>query len=310
MWRTCILCLGIIALTSRLHQLYDISAMKDCDIKRRRTPKLADGCHHVFIDAGSNIGLNSRMLFEPHLYPEINNTKLGKKNIITPRKFFVSQFGPEETRNNDDICIFAFEPNPLHVSKHEEMQKAYNSMGWRYHFIHAGVSDDEGMLTFYHIGKGPKALERGFTMVKSKCHNECRPENVTVVRLSEWIKSEIHGRVIPAVEEKEPQPRVVMKMDIEMGEWLVVPDLIASGVLCQDIDALAGEYHLKARKSSYPMHVPNRNWTLRTYQEAEALKDEMFHIIERNPHCKTELVEVDDESYEKDEMPWPTKRKM
>ena len=177
----------------------------------------------------------------------------------------LSQFGPEEARRKfcKITCVFAFEPNPLHVSKHKELQKAYNSMGWRYHFIHAGVSDDEGMLTFYHIGKGPKNLERGFTMVKNRCHNECRPENVTVVRLSEWIKSEIHGRVIPAVEEKEAQPRVVMKMDIEMGEWLVVPDLIASGVLCQDIDALAGEYHLKAHKANYPINFPSRNWTLR-----------------------------------------------
>ncbi|KAL7532339.1 hypothetical protein ACHAXR_005461 [Thalassiosira sp. AJA248-18] len=131
------------------------------------------------------------------------------------------------------------------------MEDAYAAMGWRYHFIHAGVGDDDHHdgLTFYHIGKGNKELERGFTTVQSKCRRECRPEKVPVIRLSDWIDREIHGRIIPAAaiasrssqqnkdsnkrenKEEQPPPRVVMKMDIEMYEWVVFPDLLSSGVL-------------------------------------------------------------------------------
>ena len=32
--------------------------------------KLADGCYHVFLDVGSNIGMHVRFLLEPHKYPK------------------------------------------------------------------------------------------------------------------------------------------------------------------------------------------------------------------------------------------------
>ena len=43
--------------------------------------KLADGCYHVFLDVGSNIGNHARFLYEPSLYipkqqsPEIFSLK-------------------------------------------------------------------------------------------------------------------------------------------------------------------------------------------------------------------------------------------
>ena len=33
-------------------------------------PKLGDGCYHVFLDVGSNIGVHARFLYEPDLFPE------------------------------------------------------------------------------------------------------------------------------------------------------------------------------------------------------------------------------------------------
>lgn len=293
---------------------------------QQRTPKLADGCHHVFLDVGSNIGVHARMLLEPHLYPPetINNNNNHRHNHnrrtqhkFTARKYFESQFGPEETRDNANFCIFAFEPNPAHAPRHHEIEFAYRAMGWRYHFIHAGAGDEDGTLTFYHIGKGDKELERGFTTIPSRCHKECRPEDVMVYRLSDWIDREVHGRIIPAIvnvgtssdndeEDQLMSPRVVMKMDIEMGEWLVFPDLLTSGVLCRDIDSLLGEFHLRQHQREYPIRFPHRgNWTLNTYQEAQVMKDEMFGMVERNPNCKTELVVGDDESYGADGMPFP-----
>ena len=64
--------------------------------------KLADGCRHVFLDVGSNIGMHVRFLFEPHLYPKAH----------VARAFFQEKFGPEASRDNRDYCVFSFEPNP------------------------------------------------------------------------------------------------------------------------------------------------------------------------------------------------------
>lgn len=291
---------------------------KNSDDKKYEGPrpkKLGDGCRHIFLDVGSNIGVHARMLLEPHLYPKKVGVGQGK---FRSRNFFAQQFGLERQRNatnfNSQVCIFAFEPNPSHVQRHREMEAVYAKMGWRYQFIPAGVGDKDGELTFYHIGKGNKELERGFTTAKEKCRKECRPERVEVIRLSDWIENEIHGRVIPnpltsAVSKKYKllPPKVVMKMDIEMMEWIVFPDLISSGVLCRDVDALLGEFHTTKYENDFPINFGN--WTLNSYAEAEVLKEQLFGIVDRAPNCKTELVEGDDESYGSDGMPWPTPHK-
>jgi len=31
--------------------------------------KLGDGCYHIFLDVGSNIGIHARFLYEPDRYP-------------------------------------------------------------------------------------------------------------------------------------------------------------------------------------------------------------------------------------------------
>ena len=33
--------------------------------------RLAEGCQHIFVDAGANIGIHARFLFEPHLWPHM-----------------------------------------------------------------------------------------------------------------------------------------------------------------------------------------------------------------------------------------------
>ena len=230
-------------------------------------------------------------------------------------------------------------------------------MGWRYQYIQAGVSDADGSMTFYHVGKGDKLLERGFTTVKSKCkttttthrrgsQKECPSEQVQVYRLSDWIDREIHGRIIPAIitnngsqserttstdtsQTTLSSPKVVMKMDIEMAEWMVLPDLLISGVLCRDVDAMLAEFHTGGRHAKeYPIHFaappspsPSQqhqvggsnntstksiSWTLESYMDAEQLKNEMLKIIDHNPNCKTLVVEGDDESYGRDGMPLPS----
>lgn len=63
---------------------------------RREISHLGDGCYHVLLDVGSNIGMHGRFLFEPDKFP------LSKLSVPTLNK----EFGTE--RDNRDFCVFAF----------------------------------------------------------------------------------------------------------------------------------------------------------------------------------------------------------
>lgn len=76
------------------------------DLSRRSLPyygdqrkaRLGDGCYHVFIDVGSNIGVHGRFLYEPDKFPKSTSS------VAT----FAEEFGTQ--RDNRDYCVFAFEP--------------------------------------------------------------------------------------------------------------------------------------------------------------------------------------------------------
>lgn len=105
-------------------------------------------------------------------------------------------------------------------------------------------------------------------MIKERCNRKCEPEQVKVNRLSDWINNEIQDRIIPESDstiDETIAPRVMMKMDVEMAEWIVLPDLISSGVLCQSIDTLLDEFHTYTHRRDFPMHFPNNNFTPKTH---------------------------------------------
>jgi FkbM family methyltransferase len=169
-------------------------------VKNRRS-KLGDDCYHIFLDVGANIGVHSRFLMEPDSYPLAE----------IARGHFDSVYGTQ--RDNRDFCMFAFEPNPVHKQRHEALAKAYEQMGWRYHYFGAGVGDKDGDLTFYHMDNS-KNNEWGFSTIKQKClvnGLECRPEIVPVIRLASWIDEHVHQRKLPEVVHgslKEGGPKV------------------------------------------------------------------------------------------------------
>jgi len=61
-----------------------------------------DGCTHVFIDIGSNKGLQLRKLFQPQLF---------QRDPVLP--IFQRYFGPPEKRLRDHICAVGFYPKEI-----------------------------------------------------------------------------------------------------------------------------------------------------------------------------------------------------
>ena len=207
-----------------------IGTKEDDDSRKRR---LADGCHHVFLDVGANIGVHARFLFEPDQYPE----------ATMARGWFDDAFGVD--RDPRDMCVFSFEPNPKHKERLEGLAKAYAAMGWRYYPIFAGVSDAEGTLEFV---PSRDALGRGFS-ARSNQNAGLRQKSavtVPVQRLASWLLDEIEGRQLPDTvygDYKGKAPKVVMKLDVETMEYVLLPDLLLSGALCNTVDKVFGEVH-------------------------------------------------------------------
>lgn len=259
-----------------------------------RKIKLGDGCYHVFLDVGSNVGVHARFIYEPNQYPNILNTT---------KDIFSEHFGAADTRDPRDICVFAFEPNPVHQERHQKLKEAYGAVGIRYHPIMAGVSNADGNLTFYHQGgvKEAENNEWGFSTTEFRTKDEKEAVEVPVLRLKSWLEDNIYERMIPektfgGEETLKKDPSVVMKMDIEGTEYQVLPDLMATGVLCNTVNFLFGEWHTAANFKI--LMAKYENWNL--YLE------QVMNIFSNVDGCKLEkFLDFDDESYNTDGIPLP-----
>ena len=260
-------------------------------IKRRA--KLADECYHVFLDCGSNLGVHGRFLFEPHKYP--NST------FVT---IFDQQFGSHRTQQN--ICVFAFEPNPRHTRKQLMTQAKYKIMGWRYHYIPVGVSDSDGNLTFYRnllTSNGTFNEEHGFSLFikDAKKLKVPKPEDeavvVPLIDLASWVFNEVQDRVLPAkTNHNLGPPRVVMKMDIEGSEYRTLLRLYKTGAH-RVFHAIVGERHTWA----LPQEVDGK--TFRTVSSLRRYFRKLTSVLGEDGGPG--FLHFDDEEYPHDGLPYP-----
>jgi len=255
----------------------------------RSKKKLGDGCYHVFLDVGSNVGVHGRFLFEPEKYP----------NATIAHGVFDEHFGSPNTRDKKDICVFTFEPNPAHKERQLQLHNAYDKMGLRYYPLAVGVGARVGYITFYHQDKG-KNNEWGFGAFPRR-GRENTAVNVTSIRLSSWLTEHIEDRIIPQrssnlrkdAKVNKHMPTVVMKYDVEGMEYELLPDLLTTGSLCRSVDYAFGEIH--------PFKVDGR-------QRRNLNKVLNNFSSHPNKDCKTKKIDTnDDESYHMDEEPLPGK---
>lgn len=273
---------------------------------RRRQPKLGDGCYHVFLDVGSNIGIHARFLYEPHKYPD----------SLSSVPAFDREFG--SPRDNRDYCVFSFEPNPKFEKRHSELEAAYEAMGWRYKPIMAGASDRDGNFTFFHSYFEDKEWETGFSAFASKTlyGTNATAKTVDTIRLATWIQDEIQDRLIPdtlysdnaAQGLQYSEPKVIMKLDIEGLEFNVFPDLLTTGALCNNIHYLMGEFHHSpGNHNYYPINLTSDGrHVLHHRKEGEQLAHQLLHVVEISETCMTKISLEDDEAYLEDPHEFPT----
>jgi hypothetical protein len=80
-----------------------------------------------------------------------------------------------------------------------------------------------------------------------------------------------------------------MKIDIEGSEYDVLPDLLSSGALCNNIDFVFGEFH----------NDIHGRWRKRDFESA------FFIMLDSARQCNTTFEKIDDESYLLDGLPLP-----
>ena len=102
-----------------------------------------DNCYHVYLDVGSNVGIQIRKLFEPSKYSDA---------AVHP--IYDLNFGTFENRQRDGndykVCAVGFEPNFQHTAYLKNLEKIYNGCGWKVKiYTETAVSDHNGAATFF-----------------------------------------------------------------------------------------------------------------------------------------------------------------
>ena len=287
---------------SHPYYIYVKNQIKDIPGLRKSEINILDGCYHVYLDVGSNIGVQVRKLYEPRKYPD-----------AYVHEIFDSYFGPIEDRENEDnpetVCAVGFEPNPHHKKYLERVESSYNKCGWRVKFFtETAVSDTNGGSHFYS-DNDKQNLEWGGGILPPSINNIAmhtvpptnrksesskKTSQIKLLRLSDFLINVVGTRKIPSNDSKIPgimkrPPKIVMKMDIEGSEVDVMPDLIFSGGL-QYINAIMIEWHERLEV------LPER---MMAQEQLETIVETLSEYSEtmNNSNIDFHLVNLDDETY-------------
>ena len=177
---------------------------------------LPPSCRYLFLDVGANVGLHTRYLFEPQLYPQ---------NRYHAR-VFDAYFPLLKTRalrrhHASEACAVLFEASERHAPRLGDLARAYTKRGWSTR-SYAGVAvgatsggDEKTYRTFYRKNSAQEAAKNewgyssfGLQAPRANTSGQWTAERVEVLDLSAFIKASVpsDGSVV-----------VVMKMDIEVG---------------------------------------------------------------------------------------------
>ena len=217
-------------------------------------------CKYVYLDIGSNIGVQIRKLFEPSRYPGAGVLPL-----------FDQYFGKKRHLARD-LCAIGVEMNPKHTMRLSVLEKHYTeTCGFSVRFFkETAASTHDGTVDFW---AGGNQLDDGASQHMSQSYRKTKPTRTAhALDLVRFIEREI----LPTASV------IVMKMDIEGSEFELLPWLVMKGIAC-NIDYIFIETHTWLATSGQ----------LETYNHARALFGKV-------PDCKVRVGELDDESYASD----------
>jgi len=228
------------------HRLELLNRLEDVAGDEEVPANPLDGCLHVFLDLGSNRGLQIRKLYEPHTFP-----------LAPIQPLYQRFFGPTEERNLQEICSVSVEPNSKHASHLKKLSEAYATCGIKVLVYEAGVGHKDMKLRFApfnsllgaEVGHDGSARlihddESVEDFTETHFHDNVEVEEVEVMRFAKFITDVVAKRKLP-VSAQVVTPRVVIKADIEGAELKIIPDMLITGAL-NNVDNLHMEWHGEA----------------------------------------------------------------
>ena len=253
-----------------------------------------DGCESVYLDGGSNMGVQIRKIFEPELYPG---------DPVLP--IYDQLFG--QNRSIDSaMCVVGFEPNPHHKAKLRQLEAAYNAKGWRVKiFTETAIALQDGTAEFYfdtlaspdHHEWGASMLPWQPNMKQSKEAGTDGQSGKTTVRtidLAKYVLEHVASRQLPAGTSMDRGTEgVLLKIDIEGSEHELIPHMIITGALCK-IGAMFYEEH----KWGHVSVANNKDTAFTAFFEGFARDYD-------SKSCPTTFLLVDNETYGSSDFPLP-----
>ena len=259
-------------------------------------------CQHVYLDVGSNIGVQVRKLFEPQKYldtpdRDYRHVRRGaagmKVHLVRTLRVWDEHFGPAPRCN---VCAIGLEPNPSHRARLQQVQQRLRAAGAGVLFFEAAASDRAGEAVLFGdcadvpgvagaTSKAAKDCSKGATLVRprSQAHSSGRRSNHSRVRLInlphllQYVVNRLH-RVGEGT-----QPQVVAKVDLEGAEYGLFTALVSQAKLCKVASYLV-EWHAMPQNSR---HLSTRE-----------------QIEEEGRKCQTKIQEIDDEVHGSDGLAW------
>lgn len=262
-------------------------------------------CRHVYLDVGTNIGVQIRKLFEPHKYDGA---------AVLP--LFDSAFGPAPRCH---VCALGLEPNPVHRDRLAFLQRNLTDAGVGVLILEAAAGNADGVLNLQVEKAVSRAEYQGSSTLTPDNYPKHRPHMVRMAHLARIIRY-----VSDKLQGHSDDGRILMKLDIEGSEWSVVPDLMATGALCK-LSKVFIEYHemyfklVSQRARLSGMQKAGFRWmsdALKHIRDAlESAKEldvaeNRFHLAPRRKACPVEMVSLDDESFLHDGQHFPSRNEL
>ena len=284
------------------YQITELDSYSEMDIQYST---MLDGCYHVYLDIGSNLGIQVRKLFEPSKYPE------AKMNPV-----FDAIFGTEKVRtqnkHGDDhyLCVVGFEPNSQLSNYLKQVETSYTQCGWRVTFLtETAVSDKYGSTKFYTDGEQNKYEWGGgilpnsvIRVAKDNTTKYNDYSRVKLIRLSDFLRHVVGKRKLPSFDfenTSQKAPTVVMKLDIEGSEVDVIPDLLFSGGL-EYVNLMMIEWHAflqqKEQRRNATKILKSILKSMEVYSKL-MLNDPLENQDVDNVKHNFRILNVDDETY-------------
>ena len=246
-------------------------------------PDWLQGCKSIFLDLGSNNGVNIRKLYEPEKY--------GGAKLLP---YLLEKFGQPAARRGQGsktgLCALGLEPNPQRHGRLQMVQQSYQQQGWNVHFYPFAAWSTDGFMPLNTTGKKKPASQLKAGEGSHLSTRSVGPMQTRTVDLAAFINS------LPAQSVK------LMTMDIEGAEYQNLAQLIQKNVLCQTTVQKAlvaahpwGEIEHWGDNSTFHVGVHPRSF-LAVRQRVEQLKEYEWCA----PGKVTEVGELDDSMYSQD----------